>query len=193
MQLQNLPRCPWAGNDRLMIAYHDHEWGVPCYDDHALFERLILETFQAGLSWRTILHKRTNFRQAFDQFDPERIASYSSTDVERLLSDAGIVRNRLKITATIHNAQAFLKLRSEDGSFSDFVWSFVDHQPLRHPRGFTMQTLPTHTPESDVLSRALKQRGFTFVGSTICYAFMQSVGIVDDHVVGCFKFVRRNV
>lgn len=187
----DLPRCPWAGTDPLMIAYHDDEWGVPCYDDGALFERLVLETFQAGLSWATILRKREHFRQAFEGFDPVRIANYGADDVERLMSDVGIVRNRLKINATVRNAQAFLAVQHEHGTFSDYLWRWVDGRPLLHPLGYTPGTLPAHTPHSDALSKDLKRRGFTFVGTTIIYAFMQSVGMVDDHLVGCFKFVPR--
>jgi DNA-3-methyladenine glycosylase I len=187
----DLPRCAWAGSDSLMMAYHDDEWGVPCRDDHALFERLALESFQAGLSWSTILRKRANFHRAFDEFDPERIAQYGESDVERLMNDAGIVRNRLKIAATIGNAQAFLRTQEREGSFSDYLWAWVDHQPLRHPEGYTMATIPPRTPLSDAISKDLKRRGFSFVGSTIIYALMQSVGMVDDHVIGCYKFVPR--
>lgn len=187
----DLPRCPWAGTDPLMIAYHDQEWGVPCYDDGALFERLVLETFQAGLSWATILRKREHFRHAFEGFDPARVACYGPDDQARLMADPGIVRNRLKIAATVRNAQAFLAVQREHSSFSDYLWRWVDHTPLRDLRGFTRSTLPAHTSHSDALSKDLKRRGFTFVGSTIVYAFMQSVGMVDDHLVGCFKFVPR--
>lgn len=187
----DLPRCPWAGRDPLMIAYHDEEWGVPCYDDGALFERLVLETFQAGLSWSTILRKRENFRRAFGGFDPERIARYEQADLDRLLADPGIVRNRLKIAATVRNAEAFLAVQREHGSFSAYLWRWVDQVPLLHPIGYTQATLPAHTAHSDALSKDLKRRGFTFVGTTIVYAFMQSVGMVDDHVLGCFKFVPR--
>lgn len=174
-----------------MIAYHDQEWGVPCYDDGALFERLVLETFQAGLSWATILRKREHFRHAFEGFDPAQVAGYGADDQARLLADPGIVRNRLKIAATVRNAQAFLAVQREHSSFSDYLWRWVDHTPLRDPHGFTRSTLPAHTSHSDALSKDLKRRGFTFVGSTIVYAFMQSVGMVDDHLVGCFKFVPR--
>ena len=185
-----LPRCPWAGTDPLMVAYHDHEWGVPCHDDRELFERLILEGFQAGLSWSTILRKREAFRRAFDGFDPERVAAYGPADVERLLADPGIVRNRLKVAAATRNAQAFLAVRAEAGSFDRYVWSFVCGAPLRRPVPPTWAEVPATTPESDALSKDLKRRGFTFVGSTICYAFMQSVGMVDDHVQGCWRAER---
>jgi DNA-3-methyladenine glycosylase I len=180
-------RCEWAGTDPLMVAYHDQEWGVPCHDDQDLFERLLLEGFQAGLSWSTILRKRENFRRAFDGFDPERIAAYGTADTERLLANAGIVRNRLKVSAATRNAQAFLAVQAEVGSFDQYVWSFVGGAPLSRPRPRTLAQVPVTTPESDALGKDLKHRGFTFVGSTICYAFMQSVGIVDDHVVGCFR------
>jgi DNA-3-methyladenine glycosylase I len=180
------PRCAWAGSDPLLITYHDEEWGVPCRDDRALFERLMLEGFQAGLSWRTILAKRTAFERAFAGWDPARIATFGEADVARLLADPGIVRNRAKIAAAIRNAQAFLQLQAETGSFADHVWSFVGGGPLvRRPR--TPADVPAFTPEAAALSRDLKGRGFTFVGPTICYAFMQSCGLVDDHLVGCFR------
>jgi DNA-3-methyladenine glycosylase I len=175
-----------------MIAYHDHEWGVPCYDDDALFERLCLEIFQAGLSWRTILHKRQNFWHAFEGWQPQRVAAYGSADVERLLLDSGIIRNRRKIEAAIANAGAFLQVQQEHGSFATYLWAWVDGKPVRHPAGYTSETLPARTPLSDALAKDLKRRNFMFIGSTICYAFMQSVGMVDDHVVGCFKFETRN-
>ena len=180
-------RCPWIGTDPLMVAYHDQEWGVPCHDDRDLFERLILEGFQAGLSWSTILRKREAFRRAFDGFDPERVAAYGPADFEHLLADPGIVRNRLKVAAATRNAQAYLAVKHEFGSFDRYVWSFVGGQPLRRPAPPALEEVPTRTPESDALSQDLKRRGFAFVGSTICYAFMQSVGMVDDHVRGCFR------
>ena len=180
-------RCSWAGTDPLMIAYHDTEWGVPCHDDRDLFERLLLEGFQAGLSWLTILRKRENFRRAFDGFDPERIAAYGAADRERLLADAGIVRNRLKVDAAIRNAEAFLAVQNEIGAFDTYVWSFVGDAPLTRPRPRAIAEVPVTTAESDTLSKDLKRRGFAFVGSTICYAYMQSVGMVDDHVVDCFR------
>lgn len=180
------PRCPWAGADPLMIAYHDDEWGVPCHDERDLFERLILEGFQAGLSWRTILHKRQAFRRAFAGFDPERVAAFGPDDVARLLNDPGIVRNRLKIAAAIRNATAFLAVQRAEGSFDRFVWSFVGGAPLVRASALTPAAVPVSTPESDALSRELKQRGFSFVGTTICYALMQSIGMVNDHVAGCF-------
>ncbi len=175
-----------------MIAYHDEEWGVPCHDDLVLFERLLLEGFQAGLSWSTILRKREHFRRAFDGFHPDRIARYTPADVERLLADPGIVRNRQKIAAAVGNARAFLLVRQELGSFDAYVWSFTGGRTLRHPVGRTRATMPSRSVESDALSKDLKQRGFAFVGTTICYAFMQSAGLVDDHEIGCFRFVPRD-
>lgn len=185
------PRCFWAGTDPLMISYHDEEWGEPCRDDRELFARLVLDSFQSGLSWSIILKKRDNFRKAFDGFDPERIAAYGPPEIERLLGDAGIVRNRAKIEATIQNAAAMLAIQRENGSFSDYLWSFVDGQPRRHPTGYTQATLPATSPESDAMAKGLRQRGFRFVGSTVCYAFMQGAGLVDDHCLGCFRFVPR--
>lgn len=186
---ENSPRrCNfWEAGDPLMLAYHDEEWGLPCHDDQALFERLMLECFQAGLSWRTILHKRAHFRRAFDGWDAARIAAYGPEDTARLLADPGIVRNRLKIAAAVRNAQAFLAVQREAGSFDAFVWSVVGGAPLRRPVPATPADVPARTPESDALSKVLAKRGFTFVGSTIVYAFMQSVGMVNDHLAGCFR------
>jgi DNA-3-methyladenine glycosylase I len=185
------PRCFWADRDPQMIAYHDEEWGRPCYDAGELFARLVLDSFQSGLSWQVILRKRDNFRRAFDGFEPARIAAYGPTEIERLLADAGIVRNRAKIEATIANARAYLALQHELGSFSDFLWSFVDGRPWRHPTGYTAETLPPTSPASDAMARALRQRGFRFVGSTVCYAFMQGSGLIDDHLIGCWRFQPR--
>lgn len=184
------PRCTWAGTtDPLMIAYHDEEWGVPLHDDRQLFEFLILEGAQAGLSWRTILHKRENYRRAFHRFDPAKVARYGARDVKRLLADAGIVRNRLKIESAIDNARAFLRVREEFGSFDAYIWRFVDGKPIRNVwRG--LRDIPAKTKESDVMSKDLKQRGFRFVGSTICYAHMQATGMVNDHTVDCFRYKR---
>src|SRR5215217_6148778 len=179
-----LVRCEWAGSDSLMVAYHDDEWGVPCHDDRDLFERLILEGFQAGLSWSTILRKRQAFIRAFVGFDPDIVAGYGPDDVARLLADAGIVRNRLKVSAAISNAQAFLETRDAFGSFDAYIWQFAP-EPGTRPRS-PVDILAT-TPESDAMSNDLKRRGFRFVGSTICYAFMQSAGLVDDHVASCFR------
>lgn len=184
---EELQRCGWSGNDPLMIDYHDHEWGEPCHDDRALFERLTLEAFQAGLSWLLILRKREHFRQAFDGWNVERIAAYGDGDVARLMSDPGIVRNRLKITSTIHNAQRFLEMSAEYGSFDRYIWSFVDGAPLIRPAAPTWSAVPAATPESEKLSKELRRRGFKMVGPIMCYSFMQSIGMVNDHVQGCFK------
>jgi DNA-3-methyladenine glycosylase I len=180
-------RCEWAGNDPLMIAYHDEEWGISCHDDRHLFERLILEGFQAGLSWSTILRKRQAFIRAFEGFDPEIVARYGPDDVDRLLHDARIVRNRLKVAAAISNADAFLETRDEFGTFDAYIWRFAPDAPGPRPRSLT--DIPATTPESDAMSKDLKRRGFRFVGSTICYALMQSAGLVDDHVERCFRAV----
>jgi DNA-3-methyladenine glycosylase I len=190
---ETIQRCGWAGDDPLYTAYHDEEWGVPCHDDRDLFERLMLEAFQAGLSWITILRKRENFRRAFEGFDPLRVADYGEPEFERLLADPGIVRNRLKVQAAPRNAQAFLAVQEEFGSFDRYLWDWVDGEPVRHPTGYTSDTIPATTPLSDAISKDLKRRGFTFVGSTIVYAYLQSVGVVDDHVAECFKFVPRVV
>ncbi len=180
-------RCAWPGSDDLMVAYHYDDWGVPLHDDRKLFEFLVLEGFQAGLSWRTILNKRENFRAAFDGFDIERIIRYRQPKIERLLKDAGIVRNRMKVEATVVNAKAFLKAQEEHGSFDRYIWQFVDGTPKQN-RWRSMKQLPASTPASDRMSKDLKDRGFKFVGSTICYAFMQAVGMVNDHVVTCFRY-----
>src|SRR5437773_12173793 len=178
-----MPRCPWATTEPA-ITYHDQEWGVPVHDDRRLFEFLILEGAQAGLSWTTILKKRQNYRKAFDDFRVEKIARYTARDVQRLLRDAGIVRNRLKITATIENAKAFLAVRKEFGTFDGYLWSFVGGKPIQG-HWQKMADVPTRTAESDAMSRDLLRRGFKFVGSTICYALMQAVGMVNDHLVTC--------
>jgi len=178
-------RCAWVTEDPLYIAYHDKEWGRPIYDDRLLFEFLILEGAQAGLSWLTVLKKRENYRRAFDQFDQEKIANYPDKKIQSLLQDSGIIRNRLKINAAVINAKAYLSLRDEVGNFSDYLWQFVDGQPLRN-HWQSIKEIPVTTPISDALSKDLKRRGFKFVGSTICYAFMQAVGMVNDHTVDCF-------
>jgi DNA-3-methyladenine glycosylase I len=188
MTAESLPRCAWAEESDLMRIYHDTEWGVPVYEGRELFERLLLEGFQAGLSWRTILHKRANFRAAFDHFDAEKIAGYEEAKLAALMQDAGIIRNRLKIAGAVQNAQAYLRLVAQTGSFSDWLWAFVGHQPILPRVPLTFANMPNATPEAEAMSKALKKGGFTFVGPTICYAFMQSVGMVDDHVVGCFKY-----
>jgi DNA-3-methyladenine glycosylase I len=179
-------RCSWASSEP-SIRYHDQEWGVPVHDDRTLFEFLILEGAQAGLSWSTILNKRTNYRKAFDGFDAAWIARYDRRKVQRLLHDPGIVRNRLKIASTIDNARAFLRVQNEFGSFDRYIWQFVGDQPLINARK-SLRQLPARTAESDAMSKDLKRRGFNFVGSTICYAFMQAVGMVNDHLVTCFRY-----
>ena len=188
-----LSRCWWsltdaARSDPRMVEYHDSEWGVPVHDDIELFERLALESFQAGLSWSTILNKRDNFRRAFRGFDPSVVAGFDDDDRERLMSDAGIVRNRAKIDATIGNAAGVLDLARESGSFDAYLASMVPGPPARMPSGSTGEDIPASTPVSDALSKDLRRRGFRFVGSTIVYAFMQSVGLVDDHLPGCFRY-----
>src|SRR5690242_1483882 len=179
-------RCPWTGDDPLYIDYHDQEWGVPSHDDRHLFEMLILEGAQAGLSWITILRKRESYRRAFADWNAEKIARFGEKDFERLMSDEGIVRNRLKVRAAIGNAKAFLKVRDEFGSFDRYIWQFVDGSTLRKRRR-TMREVPAHTTESDAMSLDLKKCGFNFVGTTICYSFMQAVGMVNDHLASCFR------
>jgi len=179
-------RCAWGATDPLYRAYHDREWGVPLHDDRRLFELLCLEGAQAGLAWITILRKRAGYRRAFDRFAPRKVAGYGAAKIRSLLADPGIVRNRLKVRGTVQNAQAFLALRVELGSFDGFVWGFVGGAP-RQNGWRSLRDVPPRTPESDALSRALRDRGFTFVGSTICYAFMQAAGLVNDHVLDCFR------
>jgi DNA-3-methyladenine glycosylase I len=178
-----MPRCPWAATEP-NLTYHDEEWGVPVHDDRKLFEFLILEGAQAGLSWTTILKKRENYRNALDQFEADKIALYGTREVKRLLADPGIVRNRLKIAATIRNAEMFGAVREEFGSFDTYLWSFVGHKPIQNRRR-RMSDVPARTPESDAMSRDLLKRGFKFVGSTICYALMQATGMVNDHLISC--------
>jgi DNA-3-methyladenine glycosylase I len=185
--MDGLVRCGWSEDDARMTAYHDEEWGVPVYDDRDLFERLMLEGFQAGLSWRTILWKRENFFNAFDGWDPEKIAAYGPDDLARLMADPGIVRNRLKVEGAVKNARAFLRIAEETGSFSTYIWQFTDGAPLPKVSYTALGRIPASTAESDRMSKALKKQGFTFVGSTICYAFMQSVGMVNDHLDQCFR------
>src|SRR5579863_7254875 len=185
MRQHERSRCPWAKSE-LYVQYHDTEWGVPIHDDRLLFEFLILEGAQAGLSWETILKKRVNYREAFDNFDPTLIAKYGQRKRRSLLANAGIVRNRLKIEAAIQNAKAFLAVQAEFGSFAKYAWSFVDQAPIQNTWQAFKQ-VPAKTPTSDALSKDLQRRGFKFVGSTICYAFMQAVGMVNDHLVGCFR------
>jgi DNA-3-methyladenine glycosylase I len=180
-------RCAWSTGSPIMIAYHDEEWGVPERDDRALFEKLILDGFQAGLSWSTILNKRENFRRAFDGFSPEKIARYTAKKREKLMNDAGIIRNRAKIEASVTNAQAWLDImEAGEGAFSDFLWQFTDGRTIRNTFK-TWKQIPAESAESKAMSKALKQKGFRFCGPTICYAFMQAVGMVNDHVVTCFR------
>ena len=179
-------RCEWPATHPLMIQYHDTEWGVPLHDDRKLFEFIVLDGAQAGLSWRTILLRRENYRHAFDRFNPEKIARYGARDVRRLLNDAGIIRNRLKVRSAIINAQQFLNIREEFGTFDRYIWQFVGGKP-RVNRFQSMKQIPATSKESDAMSKDMKQRGFTFVGSTICYAFMQAAGMVNDHIVTCFR------
>ncbi len=180
----DLHRCEWAGSDPVYIAYHDNEWGRPEHDDRKLFEMLILEGMQAGLSWITILKKRENFRRSFDNFNPKKVAKYGDKKIAALLEDAGIIRNRLKINAAVANAKAFLEIQREFGSFDKFIWSYVGNTPIVN-RPKTLADVPASTPLSDKISADLKKRGFKFVGTTIIYSFMQAVGMVDDHVVSC--------
>ena len=186
--MSNTPqRCTWCGNEPFYVEYHDQEWGVPLHDERALFEFLILEGAQAGLSWSTILKKRAGYRRAFDNFDAERIARYGEADVARLLADAGIVRNRLKVASTIINAQATIRIREEFGGLDAYFWRFVDGQPIQNA-WTELGQLPARTELSDKISRDLKQRGFKFVGSTIVYAHMQATGMVNDHLVDCYRY-----
>jgi len=178
-------RCPWP-TDELYVRYHDTEWGVPVHDDRRLFEFLILEGAQAGLSWHTVLKKRENYRVAFDRFDPEKVARYNAAKINRLLNNAGIIRNRLKIVSAVGNAKSFLRVREEFGSFNAYLWRFVDGKPVINSRK-SMKEIPPRTPASDAMSKDLLQRGFKFVGSTICYANMQAIGMVNDHLVTCFR------
>jgi len=179
-------RCPWCLGSEAYVAYHDREWGTPVHDERMLFELLILEGAQAGLAWSTILAKRDNYRKAFDNFDARRIARYSDAKVASLLADAGIVRNRLKIAAAIQNAKAFLAVQKEFGSFDSYIWGYTGGKPKQNRRR-SMKAVPARTPESDAMSKDLQKRGFKFVGSTICYAFMQATGMVNDHLVACFR------
>ena len=179
--------CPWPGNDSLMITYHDEEWGMPVHDDQKWFEFLLLDAFQAGLSWKTILHRREGFRKAFDNFDYQKIASYTEVDYERLVNDAAIIRNRAKIRGTIKNAQSFIAIKEEFGSFDKYIWQFTEGKTIvNHCK--QLSDILARTDLSDRMSKELKKRGFSFVGSTICYAIMQSAGMVNDHLETCFKF-----
>lgn len=183
----NKRRCEWCGNDPLYIAYHDTEWGVPVYDDAVLFEFLILETFQAGLSWITILRKRENFRNVFDHFDCKKIAAYNQEKIESLLQDTGIIRNKLKVNSAVTNAQNFIKIQEEFETFSNYLWSFVNGKPVKN--GFnSMKEVPANTALSDTISKDLKKRGFKFVGTTVIYAYLQAMGMVSDHATHCFRY-----
>ncbi len=191
-KIEERKRCWWCGDDPLYVAYHDREWGVPLKDDRRLFEMLILEGFQAGLSWYTILKKRENFRTAFKNFDAVKISKMTARDVNRLMKDAGIIRNRLKIAGTIKNARAYLAVKNEFGSFSDYLWQFTGHKTLRSSPAPRKGAIRSISPESDAMSKDLRKRGFTFVGSTICYAFMQATGMVNDHTADCFRAPRKS-
>jgi DNA-3-methyladenine glycosylase I len=179
-------RCDWPGDNKLMIEYHDTEWGVPLHDDRKLFEFLLLDNAQAGLSWQTILNKRENYREAFDNFDPVKVARYTERKITALLDNPGIVRNRLKVRSAVTNAQIFLDIQAEFGSFDSYIWQFIDGATIRN-RWKALGDIPATSPESDAMSKAMKKRGFKFVGSTICYAFMQSAGMVNDHLTRCFR------
>jgi DNA-3-methyladenine glycosylase I len=179
--------CTWASNRPLLREYPDREWGVPSHDDRKLFEFLVLEGAQAGLNWETVLRKQENYRRAFDDFDPLRISRYTDEDIERLLADSGIIRNRLKVVATIANARRFVEIQSEFGSFDRYIWQFVGGRPIKN-RFHSLSEIPAKTRESDAMSKDLQRRGFKFVGSTICYAFMQAVGMVNDHTTNCFRY-----
>lgn len=180
-------RCEWPGTDPLYVDYHDNEWGVPVHDERTLFEMIVLDGAQAGLSWITILRRRESYRKAFDNFDVRKVALYDDRKIERLLKDPGIIRNRLKVNSAVKNAQAFLSVAEEFGTFDEYIWQFVGHSTI-HNRWKTISELPAKTPESDAMSKDLKKRGFSFVGSTICYAFMQAAGMVNDHVTSCFRY-----
>ncbi len=181
-----IKRCQWPQDDKLMIEYHDNEWGIPVHDDNKWFEFIVLDTFQAGLSWRTILHKRENFRKAFDDFNFIKISGYNESKIDELLNNKGIIRNKLKIGATIENAKAFIRVRQEFGLFNTYIWKFVNGKPIINQWN-TMKEIPATSIESDIMSKDMKKRGFKFVGSTTCYAFMQAGGLVNDHIMGCFR------
>jgi len=183
----NKSRCAWPTNDELMIDYHDREWGVPVHEDRKIFEFMVLDAFQAGLSWSTILKKRENFRAAFDNFEPEKIAQYHQDKIDNLLQDVGIIRNKAKVNATVKNAKAFLEVQKEFGTFDQYIWQFVGYHPIVN-KWKTMAEIPAKSLEAETMSADLKKRGFGFVGPTICYAFMQAAGMVNDHEVGCFRY-----
>lgn len=187
MPLDDKPRCAWMGDDALMFQYHDEEWGVPVHDDRKWFEFMLLDAFQAGLSWRTVLHKREAFRKTFHQFDPVKVAAMTPKAVERACQNKAIIRNRLKIQSAIKNARAFMALQEKNGTFDQFIWSFTEGRVI-HNRWQVMADIPAFTSLSDTVSKALKQAGFSFVGTTICYAFLQSGGVVNDHLIQCFRY-----
>ncbi len=187
---KELTRCTWPGEDTLMQQYHDEEWGVPLHNDQKLFEFMILDAFQAGLSWKTILHKRENFRKAFANFDVAKVAKFTDEKIEQLILDAGIIRNRQKIVATVNNARLFMDVQKEFGSFDKYIWQFTDHKTIDGKRTSTGQ-VPAKSPESDAMSKDLQKRGFKFTGSTICYAFMQAAGMVNDHLVTCYRYKQK--
>ena len=190
--MSDLPTCSWPTSDPLMICYHDEEWGVPLHDDQKIFEFLVLDAFQAGLSWRTVLHKRENFRIAFDGFDVKKIAKYNDQDFDRLMADEGIIRNKSNIHSTVQNARCFLEVQKEFGTFDEYIWQFTGKKTINN-RLASLSSMPVSSPESDAMSKDLKKRGFKFVGSTICYAFMQAAGMVNDHLVHCHKYKYCNV
>ena len=185
--MKNLKRCPWPNENPLMIKYHDEEWGVPVHNDRKIFEFMILDAFQAGLSWQTIINKRKNFEKAFDKFDYKKIAKYGKKEYNRLIKDAGIIRNKAKITAAIKNAKLFMEVQKEFGTFDNYIWQFVNHKPIVM-KVKSAKDFRATSKESDAMSKDLKKRGFQFVGSTICYAFMQAAGMINDHFVNCFRY-----
>ncbi|NIS07766.1 MAG: DNA-3-methyladenine glycosylase I [Candidatus Dadabacteria bacterium] len=187
MTTDNKTRCSWMGDDEIMLAYHDHEWGVPVYDDKKWFEYIILDAFQAGLSWKTVLHKRDGFKKVFFNFDPVKVARLSDKQMEAARNNPAIIRNRLKIKAAKTNAEAFLKIQQQHGSFNSYIWSFTDGKVIQN-KWKSLGDIPASTPLSDDISKALKKEGFTFVGSTICYAFLQAAGVVNDHITSCFRY-----
>jgi DNA-3-methyladenine glycosylase I len=187
MNTDNKPRCGWLGDDKIMLRYHDEEWGMPVHDDQKWFEYLILDAFQAGLSWKTVLNKREGFREVFFGFDPEKVANMTDKEMEAARNNPAIIRNRLKIKSAVGNAHAFLELQRKHGSFNSYIWSFTDGEVI-HNSWRDLNEIPASTPLSDTISKSLKKEGFTFVGTTICYAFLQAAGVVNDHVVHCFRY-----
>jgi len=187
MKTNNKPRCSWMGDDELMLSYHDKEWGVPVHDDRKWFEYLILDAFQAGLSWKTVLNKREGFREVFYGFDPQKVSRMTDKEMEAARNNPAIIRNRLKIKSAVTNAKAFLKLQEKQGSFNSYIWSFTDGQVINNSWK-DLHEIPASTPLSDEISKALKKEGFSFVGSTICYAFLQAAGVVNDHLISCFRY-----